>query len=790
MFVATEGPPGAKMMLVGEAPGKEEDRIGRPFVGNAGRILDRLLSQAGINRRECLIANVARERPPADNIGYYFEDSKKTVPKPILLEWINLLKEEIELYNPNVIVALGAIALWALTGKRGIKAFRGAITECTLVPGKKVLPTYHPQFLDYSRKRTSQGREGKPSVLSFTVVMDLRKALYHSRFPGLPKDRRVLIPDATLNEFLALCEDAVKHPSRPVGVDIETLGYQPGSHIWRLALADSPDHALSIRLLNGKYPCFSEREETELWRALGQVLETCPTVFHNAGFDTSVLMENHGLFTKKLYMDTSIAAHAIWPEIPLNLGNLASLCLDVPAWKHTSQEEPGLYNAGDAANTLALVPKLEELMDEAGVWETYEEEMREIEPASFMQLRGVRVDAEMREIMLKETESKLQSIEEALRKETGMEINYRSPTQVSNLLYGTLGLPLQFKRRKSKEEKRVLTTDIEALKKLAKKTSSPVPKLIIEHRKYSKRRDSFLEMEISPEGRVHTSYNVTGTDTGRWSSSTSIIKPYGPGNLQNIPEETRVFYKAEPGYTIVCGDYVQAEAVVVAYLSLDAVLMKMFKESFGMSPSLRKERHDIHKYTASLMFGIPMDKVTKEQRRVGKTLRHACNYSAGPAVVANELDISLGEAKKLLQLYYNKNPHLKAWHQRIQHELRTNNRTLVTPWGRKRRFLEEWGDNLFRSAYAYIPQSTVGEMLNRSLSEFYYSYGDKYILWMQLHDGMYVLTPKGKEEQCILDMRKVMIKPLKVGRETMVIDVDFKIGPSWGELEEVDRDWR
>src|SRR5574343_312599 len=97
MIVNTEGPTNAKIMLVGEAPGEEEDNLGKPFVGYAGKTLDALLSQAGIARYQCLVTNVARERPPANKIHFFFEDKKCTIPKPKLVEWIAELKGEIEL---------------------------------------------------------------------------------------------------------------------------------------------------------------------------------------------------------------------------------------------------------------------------------------------------------------------------------------------------------------------------------------------------------------------------------------------------------------------------------------------------------------------------------------------------------------------------------------------------------------------------------------------------------------------------------------------------------------------
>ena len=772
MFVPTVGPPTAKIMLVGEAPGETEDRLGKPFVGRAGKTLDLLLAHAGIIREECLITNVARERPPANQIGFYFVDSKCTIPKPILQDWINLLKEEIEKYRPNIVVALGATALWALTGSRGIKSMRGYIQESTLVPGQKMIATYHPQAVNYEWS------------LFFPTVLDLRKAKYHSNFPGIPEDKRVTIVDPTKVEFLEFLEELLE-ARLPTAVDVEAAK----GFVVRVGLANRPQCGLSLSLVKGEFPQFPERDEVEIWRALSALFESVPLVFHNACYDTAILWKHHRIFPKKIHMDTMLASHVVWPELPRDLGFLASICLDVPAWKHLAKRDLGVYNAYDAMNTIALVPVLEKQLDAQGVRSVFEEEMRQIEPAVFMGLRGIEIDTKRQEALLKRAKERLAEIERELKELTGKEINYRSPQQVKQLLYVDLGLPMQFKRRKSVEEERKVTTDEEALEKLARKTKHPVPVLLLKHREQSKLISNYLSVEASPSGRIYTSYNIAGTVGARWSSSRSLIDPYGPGNLQNIPPEARVLFKASDGHVIVRGDYVQAEAVVVAFLSGDHVLMKMFRESFGMPPSLRKIKHDIHRYTASVMYGIPMDKVTKEQRQIGKILRHACNYAAGPATVAKQLNIDLREAKPLLDLYYSKNHALVAWHKRIQEQLRRD-RTLVTPFGRKRRFLGRWGEELFRQAYNFIPQSTVAELLNRALADFYYCYGDKYNILLQLHDAMYVECPEDEAMEVVRLMRRTMIRPITIGQETFYIDVDFQVGKTWGEMEELDIDWR
>ena len=314
----------------------------------------------------------------------------------------------------------------------------------------------------------------------------------------------------------------------------------------------------------------------------------------------------------------------------------------------------------------------------------------------------------------------------------------------------------------------------------------------------------FLDVKLSPEDTVHTSYNITGAasddeeDTkktkrgfGRWSSSKSIILPFGSGNLQNIPKEARKMYKARPGWTIIESDYSQAEAVIVAYQTHDQKLKKMFKDSFGLSHS-EKAPYDIHRLTFSEMTGISMETVDGEQRDAGKTVRHAKSYSAGPQVISNRLGISLKDAKTLQDLYDKANPHLKTWHMKLQEELKLT-RLLTNLFGRKHKFLDRWGDTLFRSAYSYIPQSTIGDLLNLSLLKLYNSLPQlnyEMIILLQLHDAIYTMVEDKNIDHAIQHIRKCMLREVVSGNEKFTIDCDFKLRTSWAEGVDVEINWR
>lgn len=759
------------MMLVGEAPGREEDRTGKPFMGPAGRTLDTLLTQAKIRRQDCLIANVARERPPANNIGHYFRDKKQTIPIPRMEEWIALLKKEIEDYRPNAVVALGATALWVLCGIRGIKNYRGSVLESTLVPGQKVIACYHPQAIGYDWK------------LAYPTVLDLMKAKKHSAFKEIPEDDRTYVLDPSLSEFIEICRKLIRE-NKPTAVDIEATK----AHINRIGFANDPSWGVSIGILNGQCPQFPENDEIELWTWIGRVLDSVPLVYHNASYDVSVLLKRQGLRSKNLYMDTMLAAHCCWPELSKSLAFVSSICLDVAAWKQLSSKDPGIYNVLDVLNTIGIAQVLERRLKKFDQWETFQREMSWLKPACMLQLQGLTVDMSKKDELSKQAEEQLAAVDKELEELVGKVVNYSSPKQVANLLYFDLGLPVQFKRRKSVTEERKMTTGEDALKKLAR--THRVPALIIERRKKSKLISTFLDVTTSPEGKVHSSYNVAGTSLGgRWSSGSSIIDPYGPGNLQNIPKLARQLYTVPEGYKLLEADYVQAEAVVVAYLCLDTVLMQMFKDSLGMSGSERADGYDIHRFTAAQMYGKSIEEITKEERTVGKILRHSGNYAAGPGVAANKLNITLSQAKPLLKMYYERNHLLTAWHQRIQNQLRQD-KTLTNLFGRKHRFLDRWGDSLFRKAYAFIPQSSVGELLNISLEEFYTKHGKDVQIYLQLHDAIYSVVKEDEVLDVMKALRKVMIKEIPVGQETMTIDVDFKLGDNWGSMEDVDISWK
>jgi uracil-DNA glycosylase family 4 len=779
MLVKTVGPVGSKMFFVGEAPGEVEDRTGRPFdnIKGAGKVFDLVLSQVGINRREVRIRNVALQRPPANDMSHYFHDSKCTIPKPEMVAWVESLRQELKANRPNVVVALGSYAIWALTGVKAIKGTRGYVTESTLVPGLKVVPTYHPQAINHDWK------------LFGPSVYDIRKAYQHSVSPKIPIDKTHIVAGAQYTMFMDYLSSILAKKKR-LSVDLET--HIGTAYPYLIGVADHASFGMSFWITKDNVPTVSTQEEAMLWRMLAEIGKACECIMHNACFDKSVLWHHHGVLFEKVTMDTLIAAHVLFPEYPRDLGFLGSILLDVPAWKNTSKADSATYNALDAIRTYAIADPLSKELDRQSQRHTFDFEMSLIDVASMLQLQGIACDNEKRKVMLAEKTAEAEAVNTELKTHFGRPINFNSPKQMQQLLYYDLGLPPQFKRRKSIEQTRILTADAKAVKRLAIKfPAHSWLTRILEYKKLVK-LCQFLNETPSPTGRYHTSYNITGSVTedegrksfGRWSSSASIILTYGSGNLQNIPPIARKIYVCDPGKIFVRADYKQAEAVVVAYVSGDVRLQHFFQQSALATTKEEADKYDVHKLTASLMFGVAYEDVTPDMRRIGKTLRHACSYSAGPQVIADQLGIELKDAKLLLDLYHRANSLLRAWYLVIQTELKQT-RSLTNLLGRKHRFLDRWGDEMFRSAYSYIPQSTVGDLLNESMRILYDKYGDEIDIILQLHDAIYVQCPDNPEaiELTIERMKECMIRPLKYSYEEFAIQVDFETGYCWGELE-------
>ena len=319
------------ILILGEAYGETEERQKRPFVGTTGYELTRLLNEAGIRRADCYLTNVFNLRPPGNKIEEFCGPKAQAIPLyPALVRSmyvrkefeseLDRLKEELDNIDPNVVVAMGNTACWALLGKTTISSLRGvtAISTHTLT-GFKVLPTYHPAaiFRNYPIRPI--------------VVMDLVKAKRESEHSTIKRPKREVWIDPTIEDIERFRDDYIQGCNL-LSVDIETSGNQ----VTMLGLAPSRSRSLVIPFSRaGRNYWPTPALERKAWQISKDILADpgIPKVFQNGLYDIAFLWRSAGLAVYGAEHDTMLLHHALQPESIKDLGFLGSVYTDEGAWK-------------------------------------------------------------------------------------------------------------------------------------------------------------------------------------------------------------------------------------------------------------------------------------------------------------------------------------------------------------------------------------------------------------------------------------------------------------------------
>ncbi|MBI2855324.1 MAG: DNA polymerase I, partial [Chloroflexi bacterium] len=393
---------------------------------------------------------------------------------------------------------------------------------------------------------------------------------------------------------------------------------------------------------------------------------------HNGNYDMTVLA-NYDIHVQNLDFDTMVAAH-ILGEKSMGLKSLAFTRLHVEMTpiealigtgrnQRTMAQVPvhqaSQYAAADADMTARLRQLFEaELKGEDKLRELFTDmEMPLVPVLVRMQRNGVTVDAERLKSMSRELGERLGTIEEQTFNTVGHRFMLNSTQQLGDVLFTELRLP------RTKRTKTGYSTDAAVLESLKDMLSqgqvedadSRAPAIldgILEYRELSKLKSTYVDALpalINPRtGRVHTSYNQTGSATGRISSNDP--------NLQNIPvrtelgREVRKAFVAPEGWTLLAADYSQIELRVLAHLSEDAELVQAF---------LRDE--DIHSATASQVYGVPLDSVTSDMRRVAKVMNFGVIYGLSAYGISQQTDLSPDEGARFIEGYFSRYPGIQGY---------------------------------------------------------------------------------------------------------------------------------
>lgn len=774
---------------MGEAPGEREVMEGVPFVGYSGQELTRMLSEAGINRNDCFLTNVCRLRPPGNDIGAFVALTKADVtPRhgiirdkyvmPPVWEGIEALKREIELVRPNVIIAFGNLSLWALTGNWGITSWRGSMLECNLPLAldysPKVIPTYTPTSI--------MGQWSWRPIL----VHDLRRAKTQSQSNILlrPDYQFVTRPDFEqacyyLNELIKLVEAG---PTK-LSVDIETRA----GHIACIGIAWSKLQAICLPLMcvERKDGYWTFDEEFVIHKLLRTLLTHPNAVVLGQNFlYDAQYFHRHLHYTPRLVRDTMLAQHACFSNLPKGLDFLSSMyCVFHEYWKDegkewdekTGEDQLWVYNCKDAVITFEVDEVEQANVDSMRVREIHDFQQRLFWPVLRSMNRGIRIDHAKRAAFATTLFDEIDKREQWMYSVLGQEVNIKSPKQMKELFYGQFGQRPIISRKTRKP-----TCDDEALGKIADREPilRPLIRKIQELRSLGVFLSTFVNAPLDIDGRMRCSFNIAGTETYRFSSSTNA---FGTGlNLQNIPKggegeslelpNVRSLFIPDPGFTFFDIDLSSADLRIVVWEADETEMKRMLKEGLDPYTEVAKEFY----HDPSLTKKDP-------RRQLFKAFCHGTNYLGTAKGLAERLGLSVHEAEKTQKWYFSRFPRIERWQKDLKDQV-TKRRYVENVFGYRCYFFDRIEGTIFNQAAAWIPQSTVACLINRAYVEIDRDLPEVEVL-LQVHDSLAGQFPThGKTDWASLIVQKAEIAlPYS---DPLIIPVGVKTSTiSWGDCD-------
>jgi uracil-DNA glycosylase family 4 len=763
-IVPGSGPIDAKIVMVGEAPVAEEERLGKPFVGSSKELLSSIMHQVGIAREQVYITNVVKERPYKNDISSFISLDNGVRVTAKYTEYEKILYEELKETNANVYVAIGGVALWALARQDKITKRRGSILLG--LEGRKVIPIIHPA----SALRNY--------IFSHFIRFDLRRVLEESAYPDIRLPARELKINPTFYESISFIKESYEYPI--ISFDIEVVNEE----ISCISIAHTPYKVISIPFYANGQDVFNPDQEGIIWRELGALLENpdITKVGHNITFDSTFIFIKYGIVTRNM-KDTMVYS-ICYPDFPKGLDLVTSICTKEPYYKDDGKKwfkiggnirDFWIYNAKDSAVCLESLPILEAEIQMQGNESAVERQQSIIPSLVYMQARGIQAKKDEMNKAVLEYDIKVNELQIELNSLCSYSINPNSSKQLQDYFYIRKGIKPYISRTTGN-----VSVNAVALKRLSKRGFKEA-QIIIEMRHLIKIKSTYLEMELDDDNRIRCSFNPVGTENGRLSSSKTIFGK--GGNMQNLPPEMLRFLVADPGCFLYNIDLSQAENRIVAYCAPEQNMISAFERGI-----------DIHRQTASLIFNKKPEEISDDEgsssiggglfseRFWGKKSNHSLNYDLGYRAFALICEIQDSEAKYIVDRYHSVYPGVRQYHAWIRAQL-SKNRTLTNCLGRKRLFTDRWGDTLFKEAYAFIPQSTVADIINAK--------GLAYVMnnpifkgveiLNQVHDSLvvqisYLDVSVQRHAECLKLMVNSLQTPISYRGLTFSIPADVNVG--------------
>lgn len=606
-----------RLAIIGTAPGADEETVGVPFVGQAGRLLDSILGSVGIQRSACFVGNVCKYRPPGDDItefDTYIEKTIKRATKLVrlkgsymqhekVLEGQNELRHELSLFKPHCTLLLGQAALSFARGPGfPVDDWRGSIISTSI---GKAVSSYDPSTL--------LAKGGAQYSLWPFLKWDCRRARMEAESPKL------VLPQRSFDLDLSAADICQRLDTWPSGL-LASVDIEGGLNGWTcMGIASAPNRAFIVAF--GQH---SPAEQGRIYASLSRFLYRIdiPKCLQNSLYDNFVLYYGFNMLIRNVREDTMLKWASLFSELPKGLDTQTSVLTREPAWKHliaySAREQLARAKAGvdpateirnkhracciDASVTLENSLAMDAMLEPREL-RYYRFNMSLLPAFLRMERRGFRYNKELANEELINCRAALSECATRIEARVGYSLlgtgGSISQTKSKKCLYEEKGYPPQFNGRGPDKK---VTTDVSALLKLAKKfPNDPLLADLLLHSCLDGVRKT-LEIDTDPDGRVRCAYNVVGTETMR---ITCYESPTGSGaNLQTITKKLRRLFQADPGYHLFQCDLAGADGWTVAAHCLKHGDSTMWDDySYGLKPA---------KIIALAYSGVPVSSLTRD----------------------------------------------------------------------------------------------------------------------------------------------------------------------------------
>jgi DNA polymerase-1 len=507
-------------------------------------------------------------------------------------------------------------------------------------------------------------------------------------------------------------------------------------------------------------------------------------IAYDGKFDIILLAQN-GLKLNNVAYDNLIAAYLIG-EKSLKLQSIAfnKLGIEIPSLSDLTgsgaKQTPlarfpvdrvGELASTDADITFRLKESLEKELRSEELWSLFNDvEMPLVPLLAEMEMNGVLLDRALLNEMSSSIGADMLRLEGEIYSAVGHDFNVNSSQQLSTVLFAELGL------QSGRKTQSGYSTDAATLETLA--DAHPVIKYILEYRQLSKLKSTYtdaLPMLVNPRtGRIHTSFNQTGTTTGRLSSS----EP----NLQNIPIRGELGAKirqaiiAQPGWDLLSADYSQIDLRALAHISQDAELIATFQRD-----------EDVHTHTASEVFGVPDSEVTPKMRRAAKTINFGVIYGMSGYGLHQATDLSIEEAELFISTYFSRYPGVRNYIEETKKQAAKLG-YVQTVLGRRRYIREINSTNRLareaaeRMAINMPVQGTSADIIKIAMVELHremVKHNLKTRMTLQVHDELVFEVPPEELDAVKQLVQQIMPNAMKL---IVPLKIDIKVGKNWGEM--------